>query len=137
MPTVDHFSYDGENWVPLIIVTSHLDDITPWVVSKVSVYAFIGGLDFPHPKLLVAPSLLQMGSLPSFVDLTDSLGLEQEQTSPADQSPSPQLRSPVVGWKNAPTKSSSSPSLRDVATLHHISRYSPYPSLVRHVLHFI
>jgi hypothetical protein len=78
-----------------------------------------------------------MGSLPSFIDLMDSLGLEQaKQTPTADQSPSPQLsspRSPAVGWKNAPTRSSSSPSLRDVATLHHISRYSPYPSaLVRH-----
>lgn len=78
-----------------------------------------------------------MSSLPSFVDLTDSLGLEKEQTSTPDQSPSPQSsspRSPVVGRKNAPTRSSSSPSLRDVA-LHHISRYSPYPSApVRHVV---
>jgi len=40
----------------LIIVTSHLDDITPWVVSKVSDYAFIGHLDFPYrfSNLLVA-----------------------------------------------------------------------------------
>ena len=80
-----------------------------------------------------------MGSLPSFIDLMDSLGLEQANqtsTGTADQPPSPQLSSPclpAVGWKNAPTRSSSSPSLRDVATLHHISRYSPYPSaLVRH-----
>jgi len=57
--------------------------------------------------------------------------LEQEQTSTADQSSSPQSsspRSPAAGWKNAPTRSSSSPSLREVATLHRISRYSPYPS---------
>lgn len=67
----------------------------------------------------------------------DSIGLEQAKPTPtADQSPSPQPsspRSPAVGWKNAPTRSSSSPSLREVATLHHTSRYSPYPSaLVRH-----
>ena len=78
-----------------------------------------------------------MDSLPSFIDLMDSIGLEQAKKTPtADQSPSPRPsppRSPAVGWKNAPTRSSSSPSLREVATLHHISRYSPYPSaLVRH-----
>ena len=78
-----------------------------------------------------------MSSLPSFIDLMDSLGSEQvKQTSTPDQSPSPPPsppRSPAVGWKNAPTRSSSSPSLREVATLHHISRYSPYLSaLVRH-----
>ena len=88
-------------------------------------------------KVTCCPSLLQMGSLPSFIDLMDSLGLEQAKQAPtADQSPSPPPSSPrpsTAGWKNAPTRSSSSPSLRDVATLHHISRYSPYPSaLVRY-----
>lgn len=99
---------------------------------------------YRSPQFLIAfrvacccPSLLQMGSLPSFIDLMDSLGLEQaKQTPTTDQSPSPQSLSPrssTVGWKNAPMRSSSSPSLREVATLHHISRYSPYPSaLVRH-----
>lgn len=79
-----------------------------------------------------------MGSPPSFVDLTDPLGLEQQKTSTADQSSSTQSsspRPPVVGRKNGRTRSSSSPSMRDVTTLHHISRYSPYPSaLVRHVV---
>ena len=99
---------------------------------------------YRSPQFLLAfriacycPSLLQMGSLPSFIDLMGSLGLEQaKQTPSADQSPSPQPSSPqtsTVGWKNAPTRSSSSPSLREVATLHRISRYSPYPSaLVRY-----
>ena len=89
-----------------------------------------------------------MGSLPSFVDLTDSLSLEQKETSTADKSSSPQTSSPqtssprstpAAGRKNGRARSSSSPSMRDVATLLHNSRYTPYPSaLVRHVvLHFI
>jgi hypothetical protein len=60
-----------------------------------------------------------MSSLPSFVDLTDSLDLEQEQTSTAVQSRSP-------AKKNARARSSSSPSR---TTLRH--RYSPYLALVR------
>lgn len=74
-----------------------------------------------------------MSSLPSFVELMSSLGLEQvEQAPTADQSPSPQSSappSPVVGCKNAPTRSSTSPS-REAATRHHISRYSPYSRAV-------
>lgn len=75
-----------------------------------------------------------MGSLPSFIDLMASLGLEQAKQ--ADRSPSSQPsspRSPAVGCKNAPTRAISSPSLREVATRHYISRYSPYSSaVVRH-----
>ncbi|KAF8803702.1 hypothetical protein BYT27DRAFT_7195033 [Phlegmacium glaucopus] len=73
-----------------------------------------------------------MDSLPSFIELMASLGLEQVKQIPtADKSPSPQPsspRSPVIGCKNAPmrTRSSSSPSLREVGTRHHTSRYLPY-----------
>ena len=70
-----------------------------------------------------------MDSLPSFVDLMASLGLEQAKQAPTEDNFSlPQPSSPrsSVESKNAPTRSSSSPSLREAATF----RYSPY--LVRH-----
>ncbi|KIM45988.1 hypothetical protein M413DRAFT_23782 [Hebeloma cylindrosporum] len=72
-----------------------------------------------------------MASLPSFVELMASLGLEQAAPAPVvERSPSPappsSPGSPRTGSPNLPARSSSSPSLRDMATRPRISRFSPY-----------
>ncbi|PPQ77327.1 hypothetical protein CVT25_010909 [Psilocybe cyanescens] len=67
-----------------------------------------------------------------------SLGLEQatapSATALAEKSPSPQPPSlpgsPRPGSSAAPSRSSSSPSLREMATRHRLSRYSPYSPAV-------
>ncbi|KAF8974398.1 hypothetical protein BDZ97DRAFT_19252 [Flammula alnicola] len=77
-----------------------------------------------------------MASLPSFVELMASLGLEQTTADPVvERSPSPVPPSSPgsprsVGSMNGPTRSSSSPSLREVASRHRVSRYSPYSPAV-------
>ncbi|KAF8165153.1 hypothetical protein B0H34DRAFT_793578 [Crassisporium funariophilum] len=74
-----------------------------------------------------------MAALPSFVELMASLGLEQATPAPVpEQSPSPPSSpgSPRAGCITAPARASSSPSLREVATRHHVSRYSPYSPAV-------
>jgi hypothetical protein len=70
-----------------------------------------------------------MASLPSFVELMASLGLEQTKATPlVEQSPSPQPPSPrpCKGSISGPVRSSSSPSLREMASRHRVSRFSPY-----------
>ncbi|KAF9057749.1 hypothetical protein BJ165DRAFT_1521100 [Panaeolus papilionaceus] len=77
-----------------------------------------------------------MSALPSFVELMASLGLEQTNPEPApEQSPSPppppaSPGSPCSLSKNSPARSCSSPALRDVATRHRLSRFSPYSPAV-------
>ena len=76
-----------------------------------------------------------MASLPSFVELMASLGLEPNTAAPAaERSPSPALQSsselPCAMEKTGdptPTRSTSSPSLNaKEATRYRVSRYSPY-----------
>ncbi|KAJ3504988.1 hypothetical protein NLJ89_g7653 [Agrocybe chaxingu] len=76
-----------------------------------------------------------MAALPSFVELMASLGLEQRAApSRPEQSPSPpppsSPDSPRIASRGAPTKSSSNPSLRETATRHRVSRFSPYSPVV-------
>jgi hypothetical protein len=84
---------------------------------------------FPFiPYLTVFQS---MASLPSFVELMASLGLEQAAPAPlVERSPSPappsSPGSPRTGSPTLPARSSSSPSLRDMATRSRIPRFSPY-----------
>ncbi|PPQ72353.1 hypothetical protein CVT24_002069 [Panaeolus cyanescens] len=74
-----------------------------------------------------------MSALPSFVELMASLGLEQTNPCP-EQSPSPpppsSPGSPALPNKGSPARSSSSPALRDVATRHRLTRFSPYSPAV-------
>jgi hypothetical protein len=77
------------------------------------------------------PLLQSMASLPSFVELMASLGLEQAAPAPVvERSPSPappsSPGSPHTGSPTLPARSSSSPSLRDMATRSRIPRFSPY-----------
>ncbi|TFK29302.1 hypothetical protein FA15DRAFT_610416 [Coprinopsis marcescibilis] len=68
-------------------------------------------------------------SLPSFVELMASLGLEQKPTvDDKPQSPDPQSSPKLDADRTAPSpvKAKSSPSLRDIATRQKTSRYSPY-----------
>ncbi|KAF5322179.1 hypothetical protein D9619_000849 [Psilocybe cf. subviscida] len=73
-------------------------------------------------------------ALPSFIELMASLGLEQRSSgSPSiERSPSPQPRSTPsssprsVGSLSLPTRSSSSPALKELIGRHRTSRYSPY-----------
>ncbi|KAJ7667826.1 hypothetical protein DFH06DRAFT_230664 [Mycena polygramma] len=73
-----------------------------------------------------------MTTLPSFVELMSSLGLDQTAPAPESASPSPRSspssspRMPSV-TPPSPTKSRSSPSLRDAgASRNRLARYSPY-----------
>ena len=109
--------------------------------------AFIDGPVSPRlpPRLLVAPSpksvhrslqlplnsLVRMASLPSFVQLMASLGLEQRTTQApgSEQSSSPPSSPCSIGSSapSGPSKSSSNSSLRDAAaTRHRLPRFSPY-----------
>ncbi|KAF9452045.1 hypothetical protein P691DRAFT_785406 [Macrolepiota fuliginosa MF-IS2] len=77
-----------------------------------------------------------MSPLPSFIELMESLGLEQNESSPElSPSPSPTLSpsSPHLGGTTAPSpsRSRSSPSLRDLSSRHRAPRYSPYSSYTR------
>ncbi|KAJ3566014.1 hypothetical protein NP233_g7270 [Leucocoprinus birnbaumii] len=80
-----------------------------------------------------------MTSLPSFIELMDSLGLEQTSHSSSPEispSPSPESSpsaSPQLGGTMAPspTRSRSSPSLRDYSSRTRTPRYSPYYSYTR------
>ncbi|PPQ74909.1 hypothetical protein CVT26_011404 [Gymnopilus dilepis] len=80
-----------------------------------------------------------MASLPSFVELMASLGLEQSTTAPArENSSSPQPPSspgsPHLGSTSlASSRSNSSPSLRDMAARHRVSRFSPYSPVTFHI----
>jgi len=80
-------------------------------------------------------SLVQMASLPSFVELMASLGLDSKATPPQrEQLPaSPTApESPRMELKKNPLRSSSNPSLRDTGARFFNSRYSPYsPAFVR------
>ncbi|KAF9483998.1 hypothetical protein BDN70DRAFT_928790 [Pholiota conissans] len=80
-----------------------------------------------------------MASLPSFVELMASLGLEQSSAAPAvERSPSPTpISTPGSPCSTEnhlelpPMRSSSSPSLSlKEATKHRVSRYSPYSAAV-------
>ncbi|KXN86348.1 hypothetical protein AN958_10210 [Leucoagaricus sp. SymC.cos] len=80
-----------------------------------------------------------MTSLPSFIELMESLGLERTSHSPSPElspSPSPESSpssSPQLGGTTAPSpsRSRSSPSLRDLSSRHRAARYSPYSSYTR------
>ncbi|KAF9569487.1 hypothetical protein CPC08DRAFT_718304 [Agrocybe pediades] len=82
-----------------------------------------------------------MASLPSFIELMASLGLEQgtpsstvvkQSSSSSTASPQPPSLpgSPRAGSINAPSRSSSSPSIRETTARHHASRFSPYSPAV-------
>ncbi|KAF8914102.1 hypothetical protein CPB84DRAFT_1758410 [Gymnopilus junonius] len=76
-----------------------------------------------------------MASLPSFVELMASLGLEQSTTAPAREEPSSPKppsspSSPRLGSSLASSRSSSSPSIREIASRHRVSRFSPYSPAV-------
>ncbi|TFK43349.1 hypothetical protein BDQ12DRAFT_674822 [Crucibulum laeve] len=77
-----------------------------------------------------------MTTLPSFVELMASLGLEQkpqvDKQSPSP-SPSPSVSPRLVngGAPSSPTRSKSSPSLRDLSvSRNRVARYSPYSPAV-------
>ncbi|EAU84260.2 hypothetical protein CC1G_01256 [Coprinopsis cinerea okayama7 len=67
-------------------------------------------------------------SLPSFVELMASLGLEQKQSVDNDSTPSPPLSPKLDSDRtpSSPVKAKSSPSLRDMASRQKTTRYSPY-----------
>ncbi|KIK08404.1 hypothetical protein K443DRAFT_672427 [Laccaria amethystina LaAM-08-1] len=71
-----------------------------------------------------------MSSLPSFVELMASLGLGQSTSAlqvPRSTTASPRLESV---HPSSPTRSKSSPSLRESPSRHRVARYSPYsPSI--------
>jgi len=78
-----------------------------------------------------------MASLPSFVELMASLGLDSKATSTpqSEQLPSsPALPdSPRMRLVKSPARASSNPSLRETATRQYASRYSPYsPAFTSH-----
>ncbi|KAF5393871.1 hypothetical protein D9757_000187 [Collybiopsis confluens] len=82
------------------------------------------------------PSAYHMTTLPSFVELMASLGINatsehsEDQTVPSSSSsspsPSPSPKSP--GLSPTSLRSKSSPSLRDQASRPRLARYSPYSS---------
>ncbi|EDR12510.1 uncharacterized protein LACBIDRAFT_323800 [Laccaria bicolor S238N-H82] len=77
-----------------------------------------------------------MNSLPSFVELMAALGLEQ--SASALQSPRSTTASPCLEsvHPSSPTRSKSSPSLRDSASRHRVTRYSPYSPSTLHLSYF-
>jgi hypothetical protein len=67
-----------------------------------------------------------MASLPSFVQLMASLGLSDRQPGPSTD-----VQRTDSIMKSAPSRSVSSPALREAAARQYTSRYSPYsPSVV-------
>lgn len=83
-----------------------------------------------HPNIAFLLVPYKMNSLPSFVELMASLGLERSASAlqaPRSTTPSPRLENV---HPSSPTRSRSSPSLRESASRHRVTRYSPYsPSI--------
>ncbi|EKM80215.1 hypothetical protein AGABI1DRAFT_127895 [Agaricus bisporus var. burnettii JB137-S8] len=111
----------------------------PWAVSRaLTLYAPLRSnqssfkvAHFPH-ILPISPSL-SMTSLPSFIELMESLGLEHRHSPSPELSPSP---SPEYSPSSsphimAPSRARSSPSLKDLSPRRQTSRYSPYSSSSR------
>ncbi|THV03275.1 hypothetical protein K435DRAFT_291875 [Dendrothele bispora CBS 962.96] len=105
------------------------------VYFKVST-AFPSALHFCCIPRVPSQSFILMATLPSFVELMASLGIDPVKSVP-DQSPPPpssSLSSPSSSPKllsvpgSGPTRSKSSPSLRDQASRRSSARYSPYAS---------